>query len=265
MESHTVTIAPGSIPAARLGATPFAVDVIGSTGLDLAQLLRWQKKECREPIMVTIDHVTKCEIDPALGGNELRTLSYLSVGLHQLYANVTLVEKPLRESDDRNHVRQFAYGNAPGLPQGTAQLLPCYFHWYGVSLMNYARLVGFLSGLSSGAFTHQHLADEKEFQTVTDHCDTYVRSIPELSAVKVWRDKVAAHLAITKPRKGDDNPALLDLSVMHPVSYYNGRYRAGAIRVIRTDAAGKAHIGKLPTWSLTEIHEALRQRYWKGE
>jgi hypothetical protein len=156
-----------------------------------------------------------------------------------------------------------AFGNIRGLREDAVHLLPCFFHWYGVSLMNYARLVGFLSGLSCGAFTRHDLEDDNTFQAVIEHCNSYVASVPELSAIKVWRDKVAGHFAITAPRKKHDNPALLDFSVMYPVGYDNGRFRVGVMSFLRTDSAGNAHTGKLPPWSLTETHEALQGRYWK--
>ena len=212
---------------------------------------------------VTIDYISKCQIDPAVCGNELVTLRYLSVGLHYLYSNVMFVEKPIRERDEKDGVRSMSFGNDPSLPKGAVDLLPCFFHWYGVSLMNYARLVGFLSGLSSGTLTRKHLDDKSRFDAVREYCDSYVDSIPELSAVKVWRDKVAAHFAITAPRKKQDNPTSLDFSVMYPVGYDNGRFRVGIMHLVRTDSAGNAHIGELPVWLLTEVHEALQRRYWK--
>lgn len=217
--------------------------------------------------MVTIDHVAKCEIDSSVGGNELVTLSYLSAGLHQLYASVAAAEKPLRESDEKNGQKTTAYGNIPGLRKDTVQLLPCFFHWYGTSLINYARLVGYLSGVSSGRFTRRDLEDSKNFKTVTEFCDEYVGSVSELSAVKVWRDKVAGHFAITSPRKTKhtcDNPAFLDFSVMYPVGFDNDRFRVGIFRLMRTDSAGITHTGELPSWSLTEVHEALQTRYWNA-
>jgi hypothetical protein len=130
-----------------------------------------------------------------------------------------------------------------------------------VSLINYAKLVGFVSGLSSNAFTRHDLEDEKKFQEIAKYCDAYVGSVEELAAIKFWRDKIAAHFAITAPRK-TDNPAFLDFSVMYPVGYGNGRFRVSVFSLRRTDSAGNAHTGKLPSWSLTETHEALQGRYW---
>jgi hypothetical protein len=52
-------------------------------------------------MMVTIDHVTKCQVDPADVVNELTTLRYLHAGLHHLYENVVVEEKALREPDEK--------------------------------------------------------------------------------------------------------------------------------------------------------------------
>lgn len=217
--------------------------------------------------MVTIDHIRGCEVDPVVSGNELATLDNLSTGLHHLYANVVAVEKPLRDIDEKAGRTTMAYGNIPGLRQGTVQILPCFFHWYGTTLINYVRLVGFLSGISSGKFTRADLEDAKNFRVVTEFCDEYVRSISELSAVKVWRDKVAAHFAITAPKKTKnthDNPVFLDFSVMYPVGFESGRFRVGLLRLMRSDSMGNAQTGELPSWSLTETHEALQPRYWNS-
>ena len=215
--------------------------------------------------MITIDQKAKHEINSDEGGNELATLNYLSTGLRQLYMNVAAIERPLQEIDEKNGLRTMAFGNIPGLPKESIQLLPCFFHWYGTSLYNYARLVGFLSGLSTETFTRQDIEDPNNFDAITKVCNDYVSSIPELAAIKVWRDKVAGHFAITAPRKTRltyDNPALLDFSVMYPVAFDNDRFRVGVFRLLRTDGAGDSHIGELPSWSLTEVHEALQPRYW---
>ena len=216
--------------------------------------------------MVIIDHVLKCEVDPDIGGNELATLGYLAVGLHQLNANVAAVEIPLRNRDEKTDQITMSFGNIPGLRPDTVQILPCFFHWYGTSVVNYARLIGFLSGLSSGAFKRSDLEDAGNFETVTKICNDYVDSIPELLPVTVWRNKVAGHFAITAPRRTkhvQDNPAFLDFSVMYPVVYENGRFRVGVLRLTRKDKAGTTHIGELPSWSLTEVHDALRSRFWR--
>lgn len=215
--------------------------------------------------MDIIDHVLKCEVDPDIGGNELATLRYLAVGLHQLNANVVAIETPLRDRDKKTDQITMSFGNIPGLRSDTVQILPCFFHWYGTSVVNYARLVGFLSGLSSGAFKRSDIEDVRNFETVTRFCNAYVESIPELQPVTVWRNKVAGHFAITAPRRtkhAQDNPAFLNFSVMYPVAYEDGRFRIGVLRLTRKDKEGTTHIGELPPWSLTEVHDALWSRFW---
>jgi hypothetical protein len=171
---------------------------------------------------------------------------------------VVTKEKPLRESDDATGVWRASYVTTPEL--GADDLLPCYFHWYGISLLNYARLVGFLSGMSLNKFTRYDLEDENKFKKIDEYCNSYVRDVGELSPIKFWRDKIAAHFAITAPRT-PDNPALLHLSVIYPVAYSYGRFRVGVFSLSRTDSAGIRHTGKFPPWSLTETHEALQARY----
>ena len=79
-------------------------------------------------------------------------------------------------------------GNAPplkGVPQG---LIACSFHWYATSACNLVRLVGWLG---------QEQNSKK--------ADAYVgRVIPN---VRIWRNKVAAHFAITIRGKRTPQPS----------------------------------------------------------
>ena len=43
----------------------------------------------------------------------------------------------------------------------TENLLTCMFHWFGTSIYNYARLVGFIGGLNS-TYTDAALDDPKQ-------------------------------------------------------------------------------------------------------
>ena len=85
------------------------------------------------------------------------------------------------------------------------------------------------------------------------------RIIPRL---KNYRHKVAAHFALTAPKK-EDNVADLLSSVMTNVIYAHGYLRAGAISEIIYDENGKEIKQKTRTsWSLTKTHENLIPRYW---
>ncbi|NJM44229.1 MAG: hypothetical protein HC858_10130 [Brachymonas sp.] len=205
--------------------------------------------------MPMIDHIARVEVDEATGLNELTTLASLAIGLNVLAQQVHLLEEPLilDEQERRKKVTFFGFGL---LHPDQERLIPCLFHWFGTSVCNYARLVGFLSGLTSGAYTRQQAQDPKFYSLVRKHCSDYVDSVPELEPIKVWRNKVFAHFAITDPRK-DDNAALLDASVMSPIAYFDSRLRVGGM-TISLNGSG----ADLPHWSVTESYEALCSRYW---
>jgi hypothetical protein len=201
--------------------------------------------------MYIIDHLSKIAAsDESI--NELITLSCLKTGLGALANQVATLEKPLREEK----IWAVGFDLDLGLPDGTEQLLPCYFHWFGTSLCNYARLVGFLSGIHSGIFSRNSTEDSANFRLIKEHCSNYVASIQELNHVLQWRNKVFAHFAITDPRKSD-NAALLDASTMSPVTLINGRFSVGG-SIITTRGAEI----EMPTWSVTDVFEKLTERYW---
>ncbi len=208
--------------------------------------------------MPVIYYVSGVRIDDALGLNELTTLSCLSSGLSALRQQVSLAEAPIIKHEEENQKRVFFFGFGL-LSQEQEELVPCYFHWFGTSVCNYARLVGFLSGLAQGVFTREQAADPAFHAKVRTHCSNYVDSIPELAPIKVWRNKVFAHFAATDPRPGD-NAALLDTSVMSPITFMNGRLRVGGL--IQGSSGAEAD---LPNWSVTESYEALSRRYWPPE
>lgn len=208
--------------------------------------------------MIEIDHLKPILIDENICGNEISTLSYLSVGLYHLYFTVknyeTMVENQNRASETKIIL---SMGSTRGLPHGADQLLPCLFHWFGVSIMNYARLIGFLDGISTGKYTKRDLESYSNYKKVKKVCGNYVNSVPELSAIKIWRDKVAAHFAITDPvddrfgitdpKKKPDNPAFLEFSIMYPVSYCEGRFKVGRMEFTRIDSTGlnTKHLSRL--------------------
>lgn len=212
--------------------------------------------------MISIDHIHPIAVPSDERGNEFVTLRYLQYGLGTLANQVAKLEQPLQEKYPTETTDFMFFGNHPDLPPGALDILPCFFHWFGVSVYNYARLVGFLGGLAEGAYSRLALEDSTKFKLITEHCDNYVASIAELVPVVVWRNKVAAHFAITAPRKSTDNPALLDASVMYQVGYDKGRFRVNVMALSRTDSQGVMHEGAMPPWSVTEVYEGLISRYW---
>lgn len=205
--------------------------------------------------MLLIDHLTRIDVDEATSVNELTTLDSLATGLSVLAQQVRLIEEPLMRYEQERHKKVFFVGFGL-LTSEQEKLVPCLFHWFGTSICNYARLVGFLSGLTSGVYTREQASDPKFHAVVRKHCADYVDSVPELEPIKIWRNKVFAHFAIADPRK-DDNAALLDASVMSPISYFDSRLRVGGMASSSSGAEAE-----LPHWSVTEAHETLIPRYW---
>ena len=215
----------------------------------------WSKRHMR-----TVDHVNAFQVSEEDANNELVTLECLSVGLAELVKQVKLLEAPMQSYESTNGWGGFSVTGFDfeeyGVPANEQLLLPCYFHWFGTSVCNYARLVGFVAGVGSGVFPRNATEDPRNFELIKKHCDSYVDSITDLEPIKIWRNKVFAHFAITDPRS-KDNAALLDVSTMSPMSYSNGRFRVGgAVIMVRG-----AEI-EMPPWSVTESFERLAPRYW---
>jgi hypothetical protein len=194
--------------------------------------------------------------------NELVTLQTLEAGLHELAVSVWCHEESLRREDEAENRQRF-FGNVPGLHPHTRSLLACFFHWYGVTLCNYARLVGFVGAIEAGVISKDLLQsyDKKAFLRVKAASDAYVKSVAEIKDVVTWRNKVAAHFAMTAPRE-DDNPMTLEASVVYPVSYDAGRFRVGTWVLGQVYQDGTKYGSEIPMWSLTEIHEDISGRYW---
>jgi hypothetical protein len=212
--------------------------------------------------MIIIDHIQAVNVVSADAINELITLESLSTGLSALANQVALLEQPFQDYEARYRKRIFFTGFGMRTPDGTCltteqeRLLPCLFHWYGNTICNYARLVGFLSGVATGVYDRSTTEDPKNYAAVKRHCGTYVDSITELEAIKHWRNKVFAHFALTDPYR-DDNATMLDVSVMSPITYLEGRFRVGGM--VHSTRGGEI---EMPHWSITESHEKLSARFW---
>lgn len=209
--------------------------------------------------MITFDYIDKISLDSNQCFNESRTLHILFVGLLQI-ADSLKQREAAWDQQNAGGAKFQIYGLDMDGTKSRLDLIACYFHWFGVSICNYTRLIGFIRGLSVGDFSRSDLKDATRFKSISKSIDHYVQNVPELASVLAWRNKVGAHFAITDPRK-EDNVATLDMSVMFPVTFTNGLYRVGELTLTKKTSTG-THTSNLPCWSLTEVFESLILRYW---
>ncbi|MBE0670004.1 MAG: hypothetical protein IH588_05390 [Anaerolineales bacterium] len=167
------------------------------------------------------------------------TLARLSQGLFWLDNSVRQAENLVRKKAIKENI-VLSVLDEP-LNSAPADWISCAFQWYAVSAYNYVRLVGWLATKD------------------TKFTDDYVKRV--MPKVVEYRHKVAAHFALTAPRK--DNAADLVSSVMTNIIYAHGYLRAGAMSEILVDKSGGELLTKNKTsWSLTKTHDKLVHRYW---
>jgi hypothetical protein len=208
---------------------------------------------------VTLDVVVGLSVDEDEYFNECRTLQMLSTGL-TVIADTLKRREAAWEQQTAGKVKFHIYGLDIDGTKGNIDLIGCFFHWFGVSVCNFARLVGFIRGLTAADFTRADLGDPTRFEKVGRSVKSYVANVSELSEVLLWRNKVGAHFAVTAPDRSD-NVSTLDMSVMFPVTFTDGRYRVGELKLTRT-VASETHTSAIPNWSVTEVFERLIPRYW---
>jgi hypothetical protein len=211
-----------------------------------------------EETKFVIDSKLGIEVPPEKYLNEYNALVQLKNGLIALYNHVRPEELRIIESK-RGSFIQF-WGRPPQMAEQLFNLLPCYFHWFGTSVCNYARLVGFIVSREQGIITDADLQLEPSRAKIKDACNEYTRNLVELQEVLKWRNKVAAHFALTDPRN-DDNIATLEASIVYPIGFDNDRFRTGTMIFSRGDAT-TSYTSEIPRWGLTEVFESLAPRLW---
>ncbi|MEX0936937.1 MAG: hypothetical protein WDZ59_03695 [Pirellulales bacterium] len=82
--------------------------------------------------------------------------------------------------------------------------------------------------------------------------------IPDVLA---FRDKVAAHSTWTTKSKRDDDAKRL-ASILPPLSFSSDRFFVGASTITVRRGGKVSNSQAIKPWSLTEVHEALIERYW---
>ena len=144
-----------------------------------------------------IDKILDIKISPEKYNNEFNALMQLKAGMIALYNNIRPTEAQILQQTQGKQV--FFFGESNLVPQEITNLLPCFFHWFGNSLCNYARLTGYIVAREQGHVTDADLQLEPERKKIKEACDSYVKTLPEIQEVLRWRNKVSAHFALTDP------------------------------------------------------------------
>lgn len=209
---------------------------------------------------IMLDAIDPVKVDRAKYFNEIGPLRTLSNGLRELCGAIKRREVAFEKAGG-DKLKVMMFGSTSPEDQYSLDITACMFHWFGLSLCNYVRLVGYIRGLDRGDFTRSDLTDKKAVENVKKSIEGYISGITEIADVRVWRNKVFAHFAISDPYK-DDNISTLDMSVIFPVTF-EGRFYVGSMVMTRKNSTG-SYASALPRWSMTEVFESLTSRLWPG-
>lgn len=196
--------------------------------------------------------------EPSKYTNEVNALRQLKDGMILLYNNVRPTELELIRIYAGKEVTFF--GRDPNISEYLFRLLPCFFHWFGNSICNYARLAGYIVAREQNHITETDLSLEPNRSKIKASCDGYVSGLPELKEVLKWRNKVSAHFALTYPVR-DDNIATMEASIIYPVSFHIDRFKTGVLTFSKVEGNDSLD-AEIPNWSLTQIFENFSARYW---
>lgn len=130
-------------------------------------------------------------------------------------------------------------------------LIACCHHWFGMSVMNYCRLVSLIEIMEKNSWKSSDVKNNGV--VIKNHILKYINNVSP--AICTWRNKIAGHFAITDPH--DENIATLEMSIMHPVNYSQPHYYVSAGKWCTNGEEGN-----IPEWSLVEEFEKLIPRYW---
>ena len=209
-----------------------------------------------------IDQQLGIQVDPTNHYNACNTLGYLKHGLGALYSTIKPQENLMKEKYQDQYIVYQSIGYNSEYPRELYLILPSLFHWFGVSVCNYARLAGFIVAKEQGHFTDMDIQYEPAREQIKKACDKYINSIIELEKVFIWRNKVAAHFAITSP-KPEDNISTMEASIIYPVGLVNGIFKTSpfTLSLCKGDEEN-SYNSEIPQWSLTETFETLADRFW---
>ena len=195
-----------------------------------------------------LDHIDHIEVPGHVFRspvNQYWALVCLWQGLEFVNRQATQCNELVRQRvNPKGKLKVTLTGNHPGLADVPQGLLTCAFHWYAVTACQYVRTVGVIACT----------VDSKRPRPAE-----YVKLvIPEVLA---FRDKVAAHFAWTTRHK-QDSEAERKVSVMPSLAFVNDAFQVGVWVVLSRKGDEVSDSREIQPWSITHIHDRLRQRYW---
>lgn len=128
------------------------------------------------------------------------------------------------------------------------------FDIFSIYLHQYTSLLGIQEYLEGGK-SYQDIVDNP--QSIKDICkNKRNKNVPK--AVNVWRNKVAAHYAISAPQSSD-NVATLMQSINIEPTYHTPYYEVGDVAITINNETSK-----LEKWSLTKVFNDLKEDHWEN-
>lgn len=198
------------------------------------------------PNFTILDHIDNIRVEGNVfecPSNEYYALVCLWEGMEFLYNQAKRCDVIVQNRLDPNMVYHL-YGNAQEFNGINMRLLSTSFQWYSVSACQYVRLVG--------AINHKQDNTRQEAQQYTKDI------IPEVIA---FRDKIGSKFAWSTKNK-QDNPAERAFSVMPQLSFIDDSFYTSSMTLTIGDSKTSSDSSALEPWSISRIHEKLRQRYW---
>ena len=91
------------------------------------------------------------------------------------------------------------------------------------------------------------------------HVNNYIRKV--IPDVLSFRDKIAAHFALTKT-DSRDNKAERMISIMPQLTFQENSFFVGSLKLTSKSSKGTTNSEAIKPWSVTKTHECLCKRYW---
>lgn len=137
--------------------------------------------------------------------------------------------------------------------------LAALFDAYAIAAVN---LLGEIWSCGNSDTGGEDETEESRSRTLRTGINAYIESMPWMTPVLKWRNKVAAHPAAIDPRPASESPADRDISLMPTaVGLENGRYVVPVLTPVWRERSTGDNAPTLVKWSLTQNWEQLLSRF----